>query len=74
MFKAFIKGECIRHARNKNDPRDLEEILGNFKTHLSKRCYSSTEIDPNNQHKEGDALALIKQTKTQTTNFHDYQI
>lgn len=46
VFKAFIKGECIRHARNTNDPHELEEILGNFKTHLSKRGYSATEIDP----------------------------
>lgn len=46
VLKAFIKGECIRHARSTKDPRELEEILGNFKTHLSKRGYSFNETDP----------------------------
>lgn len=46
VFKAFIKGECIRNARNTNDPCELEEILGNLKTHLSKCGYSATAIDP----------------------------
>lgn len=46
VFKAVIKGKCIRHPRNTNDPHELEEILGRFKTHLSKRHYSASKIDP----------------------------
>lgn len=46
VFKGFIKGECIRHVRNTNDISALNEILQDFKKHLSKRGYSDTEIDP----------------------------
>ena len=46
VFKGFIKGECIRHARNTSDPSILTTILSQFKTHLSKRGYSDKEIDP----------------------------
>lgn len=33
-------------CENTNNLHELKEILGNFKTHLSKRGYSATEIDP----------------------------
>lgn len=43
-FKAFIKLEYIRLARNTNESHALEEILRNFKT-LLKRGYSVSKID-----------------------------
>lgn len=46
VFKGFIKGECIRHARNTTDPEILLATLNDFKAHLSKRGYSTSEIDP----------------------------
>lgn len=46
VFKGFIKGECIRHARNTTDPTILNATLNDFKAHLSKRGYSPQEIDP----------------------------
>lgn len=46
VFKGFIKGECIRHSRNTNDPSTLNIILQDFKGHLSKRGYSEKEINP----------------------------
>lgn len=46
VFKGFIKGECIRYARNTTDPTILNSTLNDFKAHLSKRGYSPQEIDP----------------------------
>ena len=46
VFKAFIKGECIRHLRNTSDLEILVSNLSQFKCHLMKRGYKETEIDP----------------------------
>ena len=46
VFKGFIKGECIRHSRNTNDPSTLNITLEDFKGHLLKRGYSEKEINP----------------------------
>ena len=46
VFKGFIKGECIRHARYTSDCTILLERLQEFQTHLTKRGYSIFEIQP----------------------------
>ena len=46
VFKGFIKGECIRYARNTSDPSILQTELNKFKTRLLKRGYSLYEIQP----------------------------
>ena len=46
VFKGFIKGECIRHARNTSDRTILLERLQEFQTHLTKRGYSIFEVQP----------------------------
>lgn len=63
--------------KNMNDHLALEAILGNFKTHWSKRGYSQSDRphnNTNNQRKERNIAAKIKQTKTLPPKCHDYQI
>ena len=44
-FKAFIKGETIRHMRNTSNAQKLNELLNLFKLRLLKRGYKNVEID-----------------------------
>lgn len=46
VFRGFVKGEFIRHARNTSDPSIFTKTLNKFKTHFSKRGYSDKETDP----------------------------
>ncbi|XP_062579196.1 uncharacterized protein LOC134241129 [Saccostrea cucullata] len=72
VFKGFIKGECIRHSRNTNDPSVLKTILQDFKGHLSKRGYSEEEINPiveETTQKERQ-LFLRKREKTNSSHPH----
>ena len=46
VFKGLIKGECIRHLRNTSDLDVLKTIFKEFKTHLEKRGYEHSEIEP----------------------------
>ena len=46
VFKGFIKGKCIRHARNTSDRQILIKQLQDFETHLIQRGYSGNEIQP----------------------------
>ena len=43
-FKAFIKGETIRHMRNTSNAQELNELLKLFKLWLLKRGYKNVEI------------------------------
>ena len=44
-FKAFIKGESIRHLRNTSDVHEFNQLLYSFKDRLLKRGYKNAEID-----------------------------
>ena len=46
VFTGFIKGECIRHARNTSDKDVLRKQLLEFNFQLTKRGYSNHEIKP----------------------------
>lgn len=46
VFKGLIKGECTRHLRNTSDQAVLLNIFKDFKTHLEKRGYKQSEIEP----------------------------
>ena len=46
VFKGFIQGECIRHLRNTNDETIYKNLTAGFKSHLLRRGYSHSEIDP----------------------------
>ena len=46
VFTGFIKGECIRHARNTSNKDVLHTELCSFKSQLTKRGYSEKEINP----------------------------
>ena len=46
VFTGFIKGECIRHARNTSDKDVLRKQLLEFNFQLTKRGYSKHEIKP----------------------------
>ena len=45
VFKGFIKGECIRHARNTSSRDILIKELSDFKIQLLKRGYSENETN-----------------------------
>ena len=44
VFNAFIYGECLRYARNTNNPEDFQETVQNFSRKLLNRGYSPKEI------------------------------
>ena len=47
VFKGFLMGECTRHIRNTNNPRDREIVFNSFKQNLIKRGYKEQEIYEN---------------------------
>ena len=45
VFNAFIYGECLRYARNTNNPEDFQETVQEFSQRLLSRGYSLPEIE-----------------------------
>ena len=80
VFKGLIKGECIRHLRNTSDQDVLKTIFKEFKTHLVKRGYEHSEIEPIMQEiiatNRTDFLQKPKNKKEKknTAECHDHKI